>query len=70
MLVLKPGKEWIESVQARKLYLCHECHKPIEKGEYHIVDHLNYLMKSRYDKVWKKHYANRICFGCWHGPVP
>lgn len=70
VLVLTPGKEYIINRKANKTHLCHECHKPIEKGEYYIEDHINYLQKSRFDVVWKKHYTNRICFGCWRGPLP
>lgn len=70
VLVLKLGKEYIVNRKARKTHLCHECHKPIEKGEWYIEDHINYLQKSRFDVVWKKHYTNRICYGCWRGPLP
>ena len=69
-LVLTPGKEWIETVKARKNYQCHECEKPIFKGDYYIADHINYLCVSHYGKPWLKHYRNKICFNCWTGPVP
>lgn len=70
VIVLKPGKEFIVNRRALKNHVCHECSKPIFKGESYIEDHINYLQRSRNDVVWKKHYTNRICFGCWRGPLP
>ena len=70
IIVLKPGKEVIVRRKARKNYICHECSHTIPKGVDYIEDNINYLTRTRYDKVFKKYYRNRICLLCWKGPVP
>jgi len=70
LLVLKPGKEYIILRKATKNYVCHECGKPIFKGEHYVEDHINYITKTWSDYVFKKHYVNRICLKSWKGPLP
>jgi len=70
ILVLKPGKEFIVLRKATRNHTCHECSQTIPKGVLYIEDNINYLQRSRYDKVWKKHYRNKICLLCWHGALP
>lgn len=70
IIVLKPGKEWVAKRKARTNKLCHECSKPIFRGDFYIADSINYLQRSRYDRVWKKYYVNAICLKCWRGPIP
>ena len=66
--VLTPGKEYVKLVKANKNSLCHECGRPIFKGEKYISDHINYVVRSRYDKVFLKWYVNKICLRCWCNP--
>ena len=70
VLVLKPGKEYIVLRRASKNYQCHECEKPIFKGDQYVEDHINYLRVTREGRVWKQHYTNRICLRSWKGPLP
>lgn len=68
---LQPKKEYIELVTARKNYVCHECGKPIFKGEQYILDCINYVVPSRtFGKPWFKWYQNRICLKSWKGELP
>jgi hypothetical protein len=68
--VLKKGKEHIILRKASKNYVCHECGKPIFKGDLYIEDCINYVTKTRYDKVFLKWYHNKICLKSWKGPLP
>jgi len=68
--VLTKGKEFIVLRKASKNYVCHECSQTIPKGVFYVEDHINYLQRSKFDKVWKKYYLNRICLLCWKGPLP
>ena len=67
--VLKKDKEFIILRKANKNHVCHECSQTIPKGVSYIEDHINYLQKSKFDVIWKKHYVNRICLLCWKGEV-
>ena len=70
LLVLTPTKENIILRKARKNHQCKECENIIPKGSFYIQDNINYLQKSKYGKVWKKHYHNKICLLCWKGEIP
>ena len=67
---IQPGKEYIELVVARKNYSCHECNKPIFKGDRYVLDCINYITKTKYDRVFLKWYRNRICLNSWIGDLP
>lgn len=70
VIVLSKGKEFVVLRRARKLHVCHECGQAIPKGVFYVEDHINYLRRSHYDRVWKKWVTNKICLLCWKGPLP
>lgn len=67
---IQPGKEYIELVTARKNYLCHECGKPIFKGDQYILDSINYIKPKREGGAYLKWYQNKICLKSWKGELP
>ncbi len=70
-LWLKPGKEYVKLVTARKNTVCHECEKPIFKGDKYILDAINYVVASHtFGKPFLKWYQNKICLKSWKGPLP
>lgn len=67
---LKPGKEYIVKRKARKNHVCHECSKPIFKGEYYIEDVIKYVTPRFGKKPFLKWYHNKICLKSWRGIIP